>query len=602
MRRSSRAISSRWQPSASMLFGRTRRRLAGCSTRRPGTASGSRSASRSSVTSAALLEGGDPSELEAVIRREVGACAGHPAVLFYILGNEIPAPIVRWLRPGDVSSGFFAELYGFGEAARTPKRWVTYVNYPTTEYLELAVPRFRLLQRLPRVSRTGFDAYLARLQNLAGDRPLVLPEIGLDSRRNGERSRRDAWRGRSTPRSPAAARAPSSSPGPTNGTAAATTSRTGTSVCPPRPRAEAGARRGAPAFAEVPFPRPTGRASRSSSAPTTARGRCASASRARAARLSGLRGDRRRRRLHRRHGRDRPDTTSADQHPNRGLSSARNTGLEAATGEIVAYIDDDARPDPTGCDYLAVAFDDRPRRGRRSEHRPAGTTADRRVRRQCAGRPDPRAALRPRGRAYPRLQHGLPASTARGDRRLRPQLSRRRRRRRHLLALQERGWTIGFSPARWSGTTAATRSGRTGGSSRATARPRRCWKPNGRAVQRPGHLHLERAHLRERPGRAGTGRDACLPRRLGDGPVPIDLRAGHLPARGASVAPRVVSACRGPGRTGSARDVLGTLAHGFAAPGRRRSWHASCRPSGPLVSPTSMRGAPCQRTACGPGS
>ncbi len=31
---------------------------------------------------------------------------------------------------------------------------------------------------------------------------------------------------------------------------------------------------------------------------------------------------------------------------NRGLANARNAGLQAATGEIVAYIDADARPDP----------------------------------------------------------------------------------------------------------------------------------------------------------------------------------------------------------------------------------------------------------------
>src|SRR5207244_5719717 len=41
---------------------------------------------------------------------------------------------------------------------------------------------------------------------------------------------------------------------------------------------------------------------------------------------------------------------------NRGLSRARNTGLEAATGEIVAYIDDDAWPDPDWLNYLAVTF------------------------------------------------------------------------------------------------------------------------------------------------------------------------------------------------------------------------------------------------------
>jgi GT2 family glycosyltransferase len=42
--------------------------------------------------------------------------------------------------------------------------------------------------------------------------------------------------------------------------------------------------------------------------------------------------------------------------PNRGLSSARNTGLAAAAGEIVAYIDDDAYPDPHWLIYLAQSF------------------------------------------------------------------------------------------------------------------------------------------------------------------------------------------------------------------------------------------------------
>jgi GT2 family glycosyltransferase len=41
---------------------------------------------------------------------------------------------------------------------------------------------------------------------------------------------------------------------------------------------------------------------------------------------------------------------------NRGLSSARNTALEAASGEIVAFIDDDAIPDRQWLTYLADTF------------------------------------------------------------------------------------------------------------------------------------------------------------------------------------------------------------------------------------------------------
>ena len=42
---------------------------------------------------------------------------------------------------------------------------------------------------------------------------------------------------------------------------------------------------------------------------------------------------------------------------NRGLSSARNTGMDAARGKYIVYTDDDAYPDPQWLKYLAIDFE-----------------------------------------------------------------------------------------------------------------------------------------------------------------------------------------------------------------------------------------------------
>jgi hypothetical protein len=44
-----------------------------------------------------LIDKKEAPDIEAVVRTKVQACAGHPALLCYALGNEIPAPLVRWL-------------------------------------------------------------------------------------------------------------------------------------------------------------------------------------------------------------------------------------------------------------------------------------------------------------------------------------------------------------------------------------------------------------------------------------------------------------------------------------------------------------------------
>ena len=129
-----------------------------------------------------LDERGRPRAIEQRIREGVARCAGHPAILCFAVGNEIPAAIVRWSGAARVER-YIRRLY---DAAKDvyPEGLVTYVNYPTTEYLNL--PFLDLLSyNLYLESTRRFSSYIARLQNQAGDRPLIMAELGLDSRRNG---------------------------------------------------------------------------------------------------------------------------------------------------------------------------------------------------------------------------------------------------------------------------------------------------------------------------------------------------------------------------------------------------------------------------------
>src|SRR5436309_11388976 len=122
-------------------------------------------------------------DIEGLVRAGVRACAGHPAVLCYVVGNEIPASSVRWL--GRRRTERFIERLCQAAKDEDPDGLVTYVNYPSTEYLQL--PFLDLLCFNVYLERPKYlEAYLARLQNLAGERPLIMSEIGLDSRRNGE--------------------------------------------------------------------------------------------------------------------------------------------------------------------------------------------------------------------------------------------------------------------------------------------------------------------------------------------------------------------------------------------------------------------------------
>jgi hypothetical protein len=130
------------------------------------------------------------------VREGVRSCAGHPAILCYTIGNEIPASIVRWHGRHRIER-FLEDLYN-DTKDQDPGALVTYVNYPSTEYLQLPfvdIVCFNVFLE----SGPQFEAYLDRLQNLCGDRPLIVTETGLDSRRHSQEAQARAldWQVRS---------------------------------------------------------------------------------------------------------------------------------------------------------------------------------------------------------------------------------------------------------------------------------------------------------------------------------------------------------------------------------------------------------------------
>ena len=106
-------------------------------------------------------------DIESRLRAMIRKIAGHPALLCYVIGNEIPASIVRWHGRKKVER-FLERLY---IAAKEEDRDApaTYVNYPTTEYLQLPFLDF-CCYNVYLEDRKHLEAYLYRLQNIAGDR------------------------------------------------------------------------------------------------------------------------------------------------------------------------------------------------------------------------------------------------------------------------------------------------------------------------------------------------------------------------------------------------------------------------------------------------
>ncbi len=117
------------------------------------------------------------------IREAVARNKGHEAIFAYLVGNEIPTTMVRWLGAKRVT--YFVEHLINVAREVDPAPMYSYASYPPTEYLLPSNVDFYTfnvyLERRP-----DFERYLARLQNLAEDKPLIMGEFGMDTMRKGE--------------------------------------------------------------------------------------------------------------------------------------------------------------------------------------------------------------------------------------------------------------------------------------------------------------------------------------------------------------------------------------------------------------------------------
>ena len=130
-------------------------------------------------------------EAKKAVRDGVRKNAGHPAVFGYLVGNEIPTTMVRWLGARQVTE-FVEQLINIGRE-EDARALFSYASYPPTEYLLPQNSDF-VTFNVYLHRQDDFDRYLARLQNLADDKPLILGEFGMDTIRHPEEEQAEMLR------------------------------------------------------------------------------------------------------------------------------------------------------------------------------------------------------------------------------------------------------------------------------------------------------------------------------------------------------------------------------------------------------------------------
>ena len=112
------------------------------------------------------------------------AHGSHGALGALLVANEIPSDLVRWMGPVEVREAI-EDLIDLCRAECGDDLLLAYANYPSTEYLEPRNADFTAFN-VYLENREALQRYLPRLQNIAGDRPVLITEFGLDTIRHSE--------------------------------------------------------------------------------------------------------------------------------------------------------------------------------------------------------------------------------------------------------------------------------------------------------------------------------------------------------------------------------------------------------------------------------
>ncbi len=127
-------------------------------------------------------------QVEAAVRTAVNTHRGHPAVFGYLVGNEIPTTMVRWLGVRRVTE-FLEHLINLARHI-DPAALYSYASYPPTEYLLPQNVDFCTFNVYLHHQR-DFENYLLRLQNLADEKPCIMGEFGMDTIRHPQQEQAD---------------------------------------------------------------------------------------------------------------------------------------------------------------------------------------------------------------------------------------------------------------------------------------------------------------------------------------------------------------------------------------------------------------------------